>query len=161
MLWLNSLKKIHVSILFFVPKRNIEIIMYHSILSEKNHGNIFKWTGGLNYIVLSSILAPNIELLSQRKTIAFKSQVFLKGNLLINGSHLGGLSDGFSRSIKLGLELFLSKLAGNQISQEHFTFYDYFTVYRLHCVGTKILITGSLFFPCIISLFSVKSNPQK
>ena len=99
MLWLNSLKKIHVSILFFVPKRNIEIIMYHSILSEKNHGNIYKWTGGLNYIVLSSILAPNIELLSQRKTIAFKSQVFLKGNLLINGSHLGGLSDGFSRSI--------------------------------------------------------------
>ena len=41
MLWLNSLKKIHVSILFFVPKRNIEIIMYHSILSEKNHGNIY------------------------------------------------------------------------------------------------------------------------
>lgn len=161
MLWLNSLKKIHVSILFFVPKRNIEIIMYHSILSEKNHGNIYKWTGGLNYIVLSSILAPNIELLSQRKTIAFKSQVFIKGNLLINVSHLGGLRDGFSRSIKLGLELFLSKLAGNQISQEHFTFYDYFTVYRLHCVGTKILITGSLFFPCIISLFSVKSNPQK
>lgn len=78
MLWLNSLKKIHVSILFFVPKRNIEIIMYHSILSEKNHGNIYKWTGGLNYIVLSSILAPNIELLSQRKTIAFKSQVFKK-----------------------------------------------------------------------------------
>ena len=75
--------------------------------------------------------------------------------------HLGGLSDGFSRSIKLRLELFLSKLAGNQISQEHFTFYDYFRVYRLHCVGTKILITGSLFFPCIISLFSVKSNPQK
>ena len=160
MLWLNSLKKIHVSILFFVPKRNIEIIMYHSILSGKNYGNIYKWTGGLNYIVLS-ISAPNIELLSQRKTITFKSQVFLKGNLLINGSHLGGLSDGFSRSIKFRLELFLSKLAGNQISQEHFTFYDYFRVYGLHCVGTKILITGSLFFPCIISLFSVKSNPQK
>ena len=125
-------------ILFFVPNRNIEIIMYHSILSEKNHGNIYKWTGGLNYIVLSSILAANIELLS----------------LLINGSHLGGLSDGFSRSIKLGLELFLSKLAGNQISQEHFTFYDSFRVYRLHCVRTKILMTGSLFFPLVLSVFS-------
>ena len=124
-------------ILFFVPNRNIEIIMYHSILSEKNHGNIYKWTGGLNYIVLSSILAANIELLS----------------LLINGSHLGGLSDGFSRSIKLGLELFLSKLAGNQISQEHFTFYDSFRVYSLHCVRTKILMTGSLFLPLYYQSF--------